>query len=150
TAYPMRTLYPNDAYGVRKEVPMERVDVLVVGGGTVGLTAAAFLAEHGVRPLVVERHDGPNVHPRATAVAVGTVELRGELGAEQALNELAVDLSNAFGKTSARTVRELDPAELPAHRAVRQGMTDENAAISPSHLRGTCAQDRVDAVLLAE
>lgn len=67
---------------------MERVDVLVVGGGTVGLTAAAFLAKHGVRPLVVERHDGPNVHPRATGVAVRTVELLRELGAEQALNDL--------------------------------------------------------------
>jgi 2-polyprenyl-6-methoxyphenol hydroxylase-like FAD-dependent oxidoreductase len=112
--------------------------------------AAAFLAEHGVRPLVVERHDGPNVHPRATGVAVRTVELFRELGAERALNDLAVDLSGAFGKTSARTVRELDRAELPAHRAVRRAMSDENAAISPSHLRGTCAQDRLDTVLLAE
>ncbi|MEW5853125.1 MAG: FAD-dependent oxidoreductase [Myxococcota bacterium] len=129
---------------------MEQVDVLVVGGGTVGLTAAAFLAKHGVPPLVVERHAGPNVHPRATGVALRTVELLRELGAEQALNELAVDLSSAFGKASARTVRELDRAELPAHRAVRRATTDENAAISPSHLRGTCAQDRLDTVLLAE
>ncbi|WP_074309758.1 FAD-dependent oxidoreductase [Singulisphaera sp. GP187] len=127
---------------------MEQVDVLVVGGGTVGLAAAAFLAKHRVRPLVAERHAGPNVHPRATGVAIRTVEMLRELGAEQALNELAVDLSGAFGKTSARTVRDLDPAELPAHRAVRRAMTEEAGAISPSRLRGTCAQDRLDTVLL--
>ena len=137
-----------NAYGVPNEAPFQRVHVMVVGGGTVGLAAAAFLAEHGVRPLVVERHGGPNVHPRATGLAIRTVEILRELGAEQALNELAVDLSGAFGKTSARTIRDLDAAELPVHRATRQAMTDEASAISPSRLRGTCAQDRLDTVLL--
>ena len=50
-------------------------EVLIVGGGTVGLSAAVFLAHHGVRTHVVERQDGPQIHPRATGVGMRTVEL---------------------------------------------------------------------------
>jgi 2-polyprenyl-6-methoxyphenol hydroxylase-like FAD-dependent oxidoreductase len=127
---------------------MEKVPVLVVGGGTVGLTAAAFLRAHGVPVLVAEKHDGPNVHPRATGVGVRTVELLRELGAEAALNEVAVDLSAAFGKTEARTLAELDAGALPAHHAVRRAMADEVEAVSPARLRGTVSQDRLDEVLI--
>jgi 2-polyprenyl-6-methoxyphenol hydroxylase-like FAD-dependent oxidoreductase len=127
---------------------MEQVPVLVAGGGSVGLAAAAFLGAHGVPALVAERHDGPNVHPRATGVSTRTVELLRELGAQDALNEVAVDLTGGYGKVTARTLRELDPAELPAHQAARRAMGDELAALSPARLRGTVSQDRLDGVLI--
>jgi putative polyketide hydroxylase len=129
---------------------MEKVPVLVVGGGTVGLTAAAFLAAHGVPAVIAEKHDGPNVHPRATGVAMRTVELLRELGAEAALNEVAVDHSGSFGKTEARTLAELDLAQLPAHRAARRAQADEVEALSPARLHGTVSQDRLDEVLIGE
>ncbi|MFI7052108.1 FAD-dependent oxidoreductase [Streptosporangium canum] len=61
------------AYRCGYSVPMDSnsvstQDVLIVGGGTVGLGAAVFLAHHGVRALVVEREPGPQVHPRATGI----------------------------------------------------------------------------------
>ncbi len=52
----------------------ERVSVLVVGGSLVGLSAAVFLAKHGVRPLVVERHPGSSAHPRAIGYTPRTME----------------------------------------------------------------------------
>src|SRR5207302_1279029 len=51
-----------------------RTDVLVVGGGLVGLSTALFLAEHGVRALVVEKHAGPSIHPRARGFNQRTIE----------------------------------------------------------------------------
>jgi C-3',4' desaturase CrtD len=42
---------------IRREV--ERCDAIVIGAGVAGLTAAAELARHGVRTIVVERHNVP-------------------------------------------------------------------------------------------
>jgi 2-polyprenyl-6-methoxyphenol hydroxylase-like FAD-dependent oxidoreductase len=57
-------------------------DVLVVGGGPVGLMLAGELRLCGVRPLVLERLTEPAGHDRAGALHVRTVEIldcRGEL-----------------------------------------------------------------------
>ena len=51
------------------------VDVLVAGGGLTGLAAATFLAWHGVRVTVVERHAGTLIHPRARSINPRTAEL---------------------------------------------------------------------------
>ncbi|MDH2427234.1 FAD-dependent monooxygenase [Sphaerisporangium sp. TRM90804] len=59
--------------------------VLIVGGGLAGLSAAAFLASHGVRALLVERRAGPLAHPRARAVNPRTVELLRGIGLEPAV-----------------------------------------------------------------
>jgi 2-polyprenyl-6-methoxyphenol hydroxylase-like FAD-dependent oxidoreductase len=51
------------------------VPVLVVGGSLVGLSASLFLGVHGVEHLVVERHPGTAIHPRAAFLMQRTVEL---------------------------------------------------------------------------
>ncbi len=56
--------------------------VLVVGGGTVGLCAAAFLHAQGVPTVLVERHPGTSVLPRARIVNVRSMELLRGLGLE--------------------------------------------------------------------
>jgi 2-polyprenyl-6-methoxyphenol hydroxylase-like FAD-dependent oxidoreductase len=52
----------------------EAVPVLVVGGSLVGLSTSLFLAHHGIEHLVVERHPGTAIHPRAAAFLQRTVE----------------------------------------------------------------------------
>jgi 2-polyprenyl-6-methoxyphenol hydroxylase-like FAD-dependent oxidoreductase len=52
----------------------EAVPVLVVGGSLVGLSTSLFLAHHGVEHLVVERHPGTAIHPRAAAFLQRTLE----------------------------------------------------------------------------
>ena len=47
---------------------MRDVDVLIVGGGPVGLTASILLSRAGVTSLMVERHPGTAVHPKARAI----------------------------------------------------------------------------------
>jgi len=56
--------------------------VLVVGGSLVGLSTALFLADNGVAPVVVERHPGPAIHPRAALFFQRTVELWRSVGLE--------------------------------------------------------------------
>jgi 2-polyprenyl-6-methoxyphenol hydroxylase-like FAD-dependent oxidoreductase len=58
----------------------ENVPVLIVGGSLVGLSTAVFLGHHGVSSLVLERHRGTAIHPRAALVSQRTVETYGTVG----------------------------------------------------------------------
>ncbi len=50
------------------------VQVLVIGGGPVGLALACELGWRGVKCLLVEKNDGINQHPRANVVASRSME----------------------------------------------------------------------------
>ena len=49
--------------------------VLIVGGGLVGLSAAMFLAHRGVPVVLAEKHPGSSPHPRAIGYTTRTLEL---------------------------------------------------------------------------
>ncbi|MFF3072107.1 FAD-dependent monooxygenase [Kitasatospora sp. NPDC057936] len=65
--------------------PDNRTDVLIVGAGMAGLTAAVFLAWHGLRPVLVERHPQELVHPRARGINARSVEVFRQAGLEERL-----------------------------------------------------------------
>ena len=56
--------------------------VLIVGGGLTGLSTALFLAWHGVRSLLVERHPDLLIHPRLRGVNPRSMELFRQVGLE--------------------------------------------------------------------
>jgi 2-polyprenyl-6-methoxyphenol hydroxylase-like FAD-dependent oxidoreductase len=62
--------------------------VLVVGGGMVGLSAAMFLAWHGIRTVLVERHAGSSRHPRAMGFTTRTMELYQAVGVGQQIPQV--------------------------------------------------------------
>lgn len=128
------------------------IPVLVVGGGSVGLSAALLLAHHDVDVLVVERQDGPSIHPRATGVGPRTVEFFREAGIEEAINAAVIDMpAGSAGKISAATLASADLVGAAARAPLRtQQFAEHFGAVSPCMLRGTCPQDRLDSVLLAE
>ncbi len=63
------------------------VPVLIAGGSLVGLSTALFLADHGIRSLVVERHPGTAIHPRAALVNQRSIEIYRGVGLEPAIAE---------------------------------------------------------------
>jgi putative polyketide hydroxylase len=60
-------------------------DVLVVGGGLIGLGASMFLAQQGLRTWLVERHKSISIHPKARGVSVRSMELYRAAGIEAAV-----------------------------------------------------------------
>lgn len=58
----------------------DHTTTLVVGGSLVGLSAAVFLASHGVPTTLIERHSGSALHPRAIGYTTRTMELFRSVG----------------------------------------------------------------------
>jgi 2-polyprenyl-6-methoxyphenol hydroxylase-like FAD-dependent oxidoreductase len=65
------------------------VPVLVVGGSLVGLTTSVLLASHGVRHMLIERHRGTAIHPRAASFHQRTMEIFRSVGLQQAVEAAA-------------------------------------------------------------
>lgn len=57
-----------------EQAPTLDADVIILGGGPVGLAVAADLAWRGQRPILIERGDGEVVHPRAGGFTARTME----------------------------------------------------------------------------
>lgn len=63
--------------------------VLIVGGGLVGLTLAVLLRAYDVDVLLVERHAGTSIHPRARGLSPRSMEIFREAGLERAIRATA-------------------------------------------------------------
>jgi 2-polyprenyl-6-methoxyphenol hydroxylase-like FAD-dependent oxidoreductase len=70
------------------------VDVLIVGGGPVGMLGGILASRHGLTSLVVERRDGPQTSPAAHVVNARTYEICRQAG-------LDMDRIHAAGKDPA-------------------------------------------------
>lgn len=95
---------------------MADVDVLVVGAGPVGLTAAAELRRHGVDCRIVDRLAVPNPYAKAIGVLPRTLEVWDAMGlVRRALDEAVPHLGQLVyidGKPRPRVELTLPP-EIP-------------------------------------
>jgi putative polyketide hydroxylase len=71
----------------------ETTQVLIVGGGIVGLSISLFLSWRGISSLLVERHPGTAIHPRIPALAQPTMEMFRSVGIEEAIHEVEAPLN---------------------------------------------------------
>jgi putative polyketide hydroxylase len=117
-------------------------DVLVVGAGPSGLTTAAALVRTGVRVLVIEKHPGLSIFPKATGLRPRTMEILRSWGLEQIVRTHSprVVLTMAIRPVLAAPGNEF-PIGLPTD--------DEVRAVSPSQV-AVFPQDELEAILLNE
>ncbi len=67
---------------------MNHTDILIIGAGPTGLTAATLLARYGIDFRIIDKGDGPTEQSRALGVQARTLELWHKLGlAERALRD---------------------------------------------------------------
>jgi 2-polyprenyl-6-methoxyphenol hydroxylase-like FAD-dependent oxidoreductase len=117
-------------------------DVVVVGAGPSGLTTAVPLARAGVRILLVEKHPGLSIFPKATGLRPRTMEILRSWGLE---DEVVSRAQPAQLAVSVRPVLAapgpVTPLGLPTEA--------ELAGVSPSRV-AVFPQDEFEAVLLAD
>jgi 2-polyprenyl-6-methoxyphenol hydroxylase-like FAD-dependent oxidoreductase len=106
---------------------MIETDVLIVGGSLVGLSAATFLAWHGVPTLSVERHHGTAIHPRAGHFHLRTLEVFRSVGLEARVRAASEEQFDPDGGINA--VESLAGKEIATYIA---NLNEGVAAISPS------------------
>jgi putative polyketide hydroxylase len=113
-------------------------EVLIVGGGPVGLVGALCLSQLGVSSIVIERDPTTATAPKARAVNTRSMEIFRELGLEEAICSEAHPLDSwRFLFCDEIAGREWARVEDPV---------DASASISPTWRR-TVMQSHVEAVL---
>jgi putative polyketide hydroxylase len=113
-------------------------DVLVVGGGLVGLAASMFMAQQGLRVWLVERHTGTSSHPKLRGVSARTMELYRSAGIEEAIRAAG---ENHFGVAIGDSLSgEYERIHLPL------ALARQNRLSPTTHY--ACDQDRMEPILL--
>lgn len=115
------------------------VDVLIVGGGPVGLSASIECSRQGLSSLLVEKHAGTSIFPKARLLSTRTMELVRAWGAQDEVERAGLrrEDSLAVGVGSSLTADDL-------HREVAPMAQD--APQSPTYTY-ICAQDRFEVIL---
>ncbi len=118
------------------------IPVLIVGAGPAGLCTSIMLSRLGVRSLVVERHAGTSIHPKATDISLRTMELLRQRGLDHQVREAALD---AWFVQSVRA----STLASPEVKVTSLGYPDEEESrrlgiVSPAAL----AQDYFEPILL--
>jgi len=120
---------------------MLEIPVLISGGGPVGLAASLLLSQHGVRSLLVERHGGTALTPKARGINARTMEVFRQCGIEDAVRAagLAEGGTGLIVWTETLAGREIE-------RRVPGRAIAKNMAVTPGK-NCLCAQDDLEPVI---
>jgi 2-polyprenyl-6-methoxyphenol hydroxylase-like FAD-dependent oxidoreductase len=106
-------------------------EVLVVGAGPVGLVAALFLQQHGVRVEIVDMHERTTQHSYALAIHPRTLQVLDEAGLSEALIRAGRKLTKVAYYDGRERRAEIDYSSLAARHpyllVVRQSVLERAA-----------------------
>jgi putative polyketide hydroxylase len=120
---------------------LKSVPVLIVGGGPVGLAASFLLSRQGVASLLVERHPGTAIHPKARGINARTMEMFRQQGVEDQVRAAGLPPHHTGLIVWAKTL-----AGEEIERRVPWRASTQSAAVSPVR-NCLCAQDDLEPVL---
>jgi putative polyketide hydroxylase len=109
-----------------------RVTVLIVGGGIIGLSASLFLSHHGIHSLLVERHAGTSIHPRARSVNARTMEIFRNMGLADAVREAGSSLVPSWGIHAGSSMKSI--IEAKSRREIKKTDKPKPAFIKRSQI----------------
>ncbi|MBY0331329.1 MAG: FAD-dependent monooxygenase [Acetobacteraceae bacterium] len=120
---------------------MIETPVLIAGGGPVGLTASILLSQHGIASLLVERHPGTAILPKARGINARTMEMYRQIGVEADIRAagLPPERTGLIVWTESLAGREIE-------RRVPGRADPRNIGHSPVR-NCLCAQDDLEPVL---
>src|ERR1700761_4062725 len=87
-------------------------EVLVAGGGLVGLTMALLLRHHGVAVTVVEKRAATSPQPKARRFHMRSMEIFREMGLAGVVREAARGLAGHDHMAAGRTLAEAEQLPL--------------------------------------
>ena len=119
--------------------------VLIIGGGPAGLMTSLLLARFGVDNLLIERHRGTSIHPRARGLNVRTMEIFRVLGLDEEIREAGQALANNKLMLFVESLAGNEIRRVPDDDLVPTG--EMLARLSPCTW-SLCAQDELEPVLL--
>lgn len=121
--------------------------VLIVGGGLTGLSAALFLLNQGIKPILVERHESGTTQPKIKKLGVRSMELMRELGLSSELTTTGNDLRPESIVLSNRTLAQAMAKKTAGKSKKNVDHPEYLARLSPENgIQAT--QDALEQILL--
>lgn len=128
---------------------MTSTQVLIVGGGPVGMTLAYVLAHNGVRSILVERNASTTAHPKMDITNARSMELFAKVGLAERLRAVSVPEVQPFDVSWITTLNgdELHRFVYPGVAGVRDRIKAVNDGSQPSQPPMRVSQVIIEPVL---